>query len=38
MDFDEVREYAAGDDIRSIDWNVTARMNTFIKSFERSVS
>ena len=34
MDFDEVREYAAGDDIRSIDWNVTARMNTpFIKKF-----
>jgi len=34
MDFDEVREYAAGDDVRSIDWNVTARMNTpFIKKF-----
>ncbi len=25
MNFDEVREYVAGDDIRSIDWNVTAR-------------
>jgi len=25
MEFDEVREYAPGDDIRSIDWNVTAR-------------
>ncbi|MBW1636707.1 MAG: DUF58 domain-containing protein [Deltaproteobacteria bacterium] len=25
MDFDEVREYVPGDDIRSIDWNVTAR-------------
>ena len=25
MQFDEVREYAPGDDIRSIDWNVTAR-------------
>lgn len=25
MNFDEVREYTAGDDIRSIDWNVTAR-------------
>jgi uncharacterized protein (DUF58 family) len=25
MEFDEVREYQAGDDIRSIDWNVTAR-------------
>ena len=24
MQFDEVREYMAGDDIRSIDWNVTA--------------
>ena len=26
MEFDEVREYLPGDDIRSIDWNVTARM------------
>lgn len=25
MEFDEVREYAAGDDVRTIDWNVTAR-------------
>lgn len=25
MEFDEVREYQAGDDVRSIDWNVTAR-------------
>lgn len=25
MDFDEVREYSPGDDIRTIDWNVTAR-------------
>ena len=25
MEFDEVREYIPGDDIRSIDWNVTAR-------------
>ncbi|MHC4887753.1 MAG: DUF58 domain-containing protein [Planctomycetota bacterium] len=25
MEFDEVREYAPGDEIRSIDWNVTAR-------------
>ena len=34
MDFDEVREYAAGDDVRSIDWNVTARMDApFIKKF-----
>ena len=27
MEFDKVREYHAGDDTRSIDWNVTARMN-----------
>lgn len=34
MSFDEVREYQAGDDVRSIDWNVTARMNhPFIKKF-----
>lgn len=34
MDFDEVREYSPGDDIRSIDWNVTARMDApFIKKF-----
>ncbi len=34
MQFDEVREYAPGDDIRSIDWNVTARMGKpYIKRF-----
>ncbi len=34
MNFDEVREYAPGDEIRSIDWNVTARMNTpYVKKF-----
>src|SRR5947207_11107139 len=34
MNFDEVREYQPGDDVRSIDWNVTARMNhPFIKKF-----
>ena len=26
MEFDEVRPYVPGDDVRSIDWNVTARM------------
>ncbi|MCK5408580.1 MAG: DUF58 domain-containing protein, partial [Candidatus Krumholzibacteria bacterium] len=34
MEFDEVREYQPGDDIRSIDWNVTARMGTpYVKRF-----
>jgi uncharacterized protein (DUF58 family) len=34
MEFDEVREYQPGDEIRSIDWNVTARMGRpFIKKF-----
>ena len=26
MDFEELREYVPGDDVRSMDWNVTARM------------
>ncbi len=35
MEFSEVREYTYGDDIRKIDWNVTARANKpFIKIFE----
>ncbi|WP_298301511.1 DUF58 domain-containing protein [Hydrotalea sp.] len=35
MVFKEVKEYHAGDDIRFIDWNVSARMNdTFTKVFE----
>jgi hypothetical protein len=33
-EFDEVREYQVGDEIRSIDWNVTARMGQpFVKLF-----
>ncbi len=35
MAFSEVRKYAAGDDIRAIDWNVSARLNApYIKVFE----
>ncbi|MFC2114244.1 DUF58 domain-containing protein [Bacteroidota bacterium] len=35
MSFSEVREYQYGDDIRSIDWNVTARFNSpYVKIFE----
>lgn len=35
MAFSEVREYMPGDDIRNIDWNVTARFNhPFVKIFE----
>ncbi len=42
MEFDSVREYVYGDDVRSIDWNVTARtgkphIKRFIESRERSV-
>jgi len=34
IEFDEVREYVPGDDVRSIDWNVTARMgHPFVKRF-----
>lgn len=34
MEFDEVREYAAGDDVRAIDWNVTARAGKpYVKVF-----
>jgi uncharacterized protein (DUF58 family) len=41
MEFEEVKDYQEGDDIRSIDWNVTARMNRpYVKSFreERELS
>ncbi len=35
MTFSEVREYQYGDDVRSIDWNVTARLNhPYVKIFE----
>ena len=38
MVFSEVREYQPGDDIRTIDWNVTARFNNpYIKIFEEVI-
>ena len=34
MEFDEVRHYEPGDDIRSIDWNVSARFGTpYVKMY-----
>ncbi len=34
MEFDEVREYQIGDDVRAIDWNVTARMgHPYVKKY-----
>src|SRR5512139_4027580 len=34
IDFEDVREYVPGDDVRRIDWNVTGRLRkTFIKRF-----
>lgn len=42
MEFDKVREYQVGDDVRNIDWNVTARSRTphvksFVEERERTV-
>lgn len=35
MEFEEVREYQPGDEVRHIDWNVTARMNhPYVKTFK----
>jgi len=35
MEFSEVREYQPGDDVRTVDWNVTARMgHPFVKVFD----
>ena len=34
IEFDEVREFAEGDELRSVDWNVTARVGRpFVKKF-----
>ena len=34
IEFDEVRPYQAGDDVRTVDWNVTARMGElYVKRF-----
>src|SRR6516225_8344136 len=34
LDFEELREYIPGDDVRSIDWNVSARMRRpFVKNY-----
>jgi uncharacterized protein (DUF58 family) len=41
MEFDEVRHYEIGDDVRTIDWNVSARFGTpYVKLYreEREIS
>jgi uncharacterized protein (DUF58 family) len=36
LEFDDVRAYQYGDDVRSIDWNVTAKGHgTFVKTYTR---
>ena len=38
MEFSDVREYVPGDDVRSIDWNVTSRAGApFVKRFVEEV-
>ena len=38
MEFDEVRQYCPGDDVRTIDWNVTARTGTpYVKKFVEEI-
>ena len=39
MEFDEVRPYQPGDEIRTIDWNVTARMgHPFVKRYVEAMN
>jgi uncharacterized protein (DUF58 family) len=38
MTFSEVTQYQYGDDIRAIDWNVTARYKAHVKVFEEQLT